>query len=139
MRPSLDFSGLKRTQWYEYLIRFVFGGLITAVAGLIATKYGPAVGGLFLAFPAIFPASVTLIESHERKKKEEAGLKDDVRGIEAAGVDALGAELGSIGMMAFGVTVFWLAPKLAGWQALGFALTAWILVSTGFWIFRKKI
>jgi hypothetical protein len=31
--------------------------------GLLAKKFGSTVGGLFLAFPAIFPASATLIES----------------------------------------------------------------------------
>ena len=34
----------------------------------------PVVGGLFLAFPAIFPASATLIEKHGRERKEKAGL-----------------------------------------------------------------
>ena len=38
---------------------FFFGGLITAVAGVIAQRFGPIIGGLFLAFPAIFPASAT--------------------------------------------------------------------------------
>jgi hypothetical protein len=35
---------------------------MTAIPGWIASKYGPVVGGLFLAFPAIFPASATLVE-----------------------------------------------------------------------------
>jgi hypothetical protein len=38
----------------------------------------PVVGGLFLAFPAIFPASATLIEKHVRERKEKAGLPDEV-------------------------------------------------------------
>ena len=56
----------------EYLIRFVFGGagLVCVAAGLIAKKFGPGVGGLFLAFPAIFPAGASLVESHERKKTQ---------------------------------------------------------------------
>ena len=52
----IDFSGLRQSHWYEYATRFVLGGLMTVVAGLIANLYGPEVGGLFLAFPAIFPA-----------------------------------------------------------------------------------
>lgn len=48
-----------------------FGGLITAIAGVIAKQFGPAVGGLFLAFPAIFPASATLMEKDESQKKEK--------------------------------------------------------------------
>ena len=47
---------------------------MTVVAGLIAARFGPVIGGLFLAFPAIFPASATLIEKHVRERKEKAGL-----------------------------------------------------------------
>jgi len=54
MKVHADFSALRRTKWYEYAIRFLFGGIITAITGLIAKKFGPQVGGLFLAFPAIF-------------------------------------------------------------------------------------
>ena len=50
---------------------------MTVLAGVIAKKFGPVVGGLFLAFPAIFPASATLIEKHERERKERKGLKGD--------------------------------------------------------------
>jgi hypothetical protein len=35
---------------------------------------GPRVGGLFLAFPAIFPASATLVEKHEKQKKTATRL-----------------------------------------------------------------
>ena len=61
MKVKVNPSALGRTQWHEYLVRFVFGGLVTALTGWIAKQYGPVVGGLFLAFPAIFPASVTLV------------------------------------------------------------------------------
>ena len=73
MDVRIDLSTLRQTQWYEYALRFLFGGLITAVAGLIAKHFGPAVGGLFLAFPAIFPASATLIEKHERQRAQRDG------------------------------------------------------------------
>jgi len=53
--------------------------LVTAVAGIIANKFGPAIGGLFLAFPAIFPASATLIEKHEKEKKEKQGFEGATR------------------------------------------------------------
>ena len=69
MSVSLKLASLTQGHWYEYPIRFVLGGAMTAMAGWIASKYGPVVGGLFLAFPAIFPASATLVEKHEREKK----------------------------------------------------------------------
>jgi len=60
MRITVNVSTLGQTKWYEYAVRFLFGGLITALAGIIAKKFGPVFGGLFLAFPAIFPARVRL-------------------------------------------------------------------------------
>jgi hypothetical protein len=57
MQIKVDLSVLGQTKWYEYAVRFLFGGLITAVAGIIVQKFGPGIGGIFLAFPAIFPAS----------------------------------------------------------------------------------
>jgi hypothetical protein len=48
-------SALRQTRWYEYFVRFGVGGAMTVVAGLIAARFGPVIGGLFLAFPASFP------------------------------------------------------------------------------------
>jgi hypothetical protein len=62
MRIKADLSALAQTKWHDYAVRFLFGGFITALAGIIAKKFGPGIGGLFLAFPAILPASATLIE-----------------------------------------------------------------------------
>ena len=74
MIVQLRLSALRRTSRREYLLRFALGGTTTVVAGLIAAAFGPVVGGLFLAFPAIFPASATLVEKHVRERKEKAGL-----------------------------------------------------------------
>jgi hypothetical protein len=73
MNVSFDLSALNRTKWHEYAVSFLFGGLVTVGAGLIAKKFGPLFGGLFLAFPAIFPAGATLVEKHERKKEGTRG------------------------------------------------------------------
>jgi hypothetical protein len=99
---------LARTKWHEYAVRFVFGGLITAAAGLIAHRYGPAIGGLFLAFPA----SPTLVEKHETQKKKCAGLQGVIRGREAATVDAVGAALGCIGLAGFATVVWQLLVRM---------------------------
>ena len=79
MLVKFEVSELRETRWYEYATRFLFGGAITAAAGIIAQKYGPTIGGLFLAFPAIFPASASLIEKHENEKKKRAGFEDQAR------------------------------------------------------------
>lgn len=139
MKVTVTPSALKQTKWYEYAIRFVFGGLVTVMAGLIAHKYGPAVGGLFLAFPAIFPASMTLVESHTRKKKEKQGVSGQEEGLKAASVDAAGAALGSLGLLAFAVIVWLFAARLAAWELLCLAALAWVIVSGLAWVVRQKI
>ena len=105
------FSALGESRWYEYLVRFVLGGLTTVVAGVVADLYGPQMGGLFLAFPAIFCASATLIEKHERQRKKERGVAGQRRGTDAAALDASGAALGGIGLAAFALAVWLLAPE----------------------------
>ena len=102
MEIQLHSEVVGETKWYEYAVRFLFGGLITALAGIIAKKFGPEIGGLFLAFPAIFPASATLIEKHEKQEKERLGLKGTKRAADAVSVDAAGAAIGTIGLACFG-------------------------------------
>ena len=65
MNVRIQLSALRETRWHDYLIRFVLGGLATVFTGVLASLFGPETGGLFLAFPAIFSASATLIEKHE--------------------------------------------------------------------------
>ena len=54
MKIQIDPDVLGETKWYEYAVRFLFGGSITALAGIIAKKFGPEIGGLFLAFQPFF-------------------------------------------------------------------------------------
>ncbi|MBV8674659.1 MAG: DUF3147 family protein [Acidobacteriaceae bacterium] len=136
---GVESSALHGGRWREYLVRFVFGGLITAATGLIAKKWGPAVAGLFLAFPAIFPAGATLIEKHEKEKKKKAGLDGTARGRAAASVDAAGAAMGSIGLMVFGVVVWRFLPSHASWAVLTIAGVAWMGVSVLLWWVRKVV
>jgi hypothetical protein len=109
---------------------------VTVVAGVIAARFGPVVGGLFLAFPGIFPASATLIEKHVRRRKEKAGLSGARRGKEAAALDAAGATLGSFGLAAFAL-VIWLMIERTPALALLLATTAWFVVAILAWILRR--
>jgi hypothetical protein len=138
MRIQIDVSVLSKTKWHEYAVRFVFGGLITAAAGVIAKHYGPVVGGLFLACPAIFPASATLIEKHEEQKKEQVGLKGTIRGREAASVDATGSAIGSVGLLVFAATTWKLIPGHSVGLILLSATIAWLAVSALLWHLRKR-
>jgi hypothetical protein len=138
MRVTLKLAAFGKTRWYEYAARFFFGGAVTVIAGLIAEKYGPAVGGLFLAFPAIFPATATLVEKHEREKKRKAGIFKTKRGRQAAAVDAYGAALGTIGLLSFGLTVWITSYRLGSVRALTLATCAWIAISLFLWRLRKS-
>jgi Protein of unknown function (DUF3147) len=138
MQIKVDLSVLGQTKWYEYAIRFLFGGIITGVAGLIAQRFGPGIGGLFLAFPAIFPASATLIEKHERQKKEKEGLQGTQRGREAASIDAAGSAMGSIGLSVFALLVWQFLPRHSTWIVLTAATAAWLSVSLLIWHIRKQ-
>ena len=44
-------SALRRTKWYEVVLRIIFGGLATVGTGLIAKEYGPVVGGGVFGVP----------------------------------------------------------------------------------------
>jgi Protein of unknown function (DUF3147) len=137
MKVKIDPAELARVKWYEYAIRFLFGGAVTAIAGVIAKRFGPVAGGLFLSFPAILPASATLIEKHEIQKKRRAGIDGRSRGRQAAALDAAGAAMGSFGLMLFGLTVWELLPPDHGWKILAFAIFVWFVTAVGIWWSRE--
>jgi hypothetical protein len=139
MKITFSTSGIKQSRWYEYGLRFVFGGLITAVAGLIANALGPAVGGLFLAFPAILPATATLLEKHERQRKSSLGLNGTRRAQLAVAADSFGAALGCIGLASFAVCIWLLLPTHSVGLVLALSAAAWAFVSTGAWIIWKRV
>jgi hypothetical protein len=131
-------SGLKQAKWYEFLIRFALGGLVTAGAGLVAKKFGPSFGGLFLAFPAILVASTTLIERHEQQRKRQKGLHGLYRGRDAAGADSAGAAIGSLGLMTFAWWAWELLPEHRLWVTIASATFLWSLVSFAVWWLWKR-
>src|SRR6202034_3482773 len=103
-------GSLKGTKLREHALRFAFGGACTVLAGLIAQRYGPGGGGLFLAFRAIFPAGAGVIVKHEEEKKREIGSNGTRRGRIVAGIDAKGAALGALALAVFALVV---------WRGLG--------------------
>jgi hypothetical protein len=139
MRIGFDFSSLQRTRWRDYGLRFVFGGIVTASTGLIAKRYGPGVAGVFLAFPAIFPAGATLIEKHEKEKKRKIGLNGTQRGRAAASIDAAGAAMGTLGLIAFAMLVWRFLPSHSSLTILPGAGVAWLSISVLAWWIRKAL
>lgn len=136
---KIDSAAIKQTKWHEYALRFFAGGLITVVAGMIAQKWGADAGGLFLAFPAIFPAGATLMEKHQRERKQNRGLHGEKRGMDVAAVDAVGAAMGSLGLIAF-AGICWLGlPRYAPWLVLSAATLSWASVSLCSWAVRRRL
>ncbi|HEX7663803.1 MAG TPA: DUF3147 family protein [Polyangiaceae bacterium] len=117
-KPVLRAESLRKTTAKDYLIRFVFGGAVTVIAGLVAERFGPTVGGAFLAFPAILPASLTFVREHAGKP--------------AAIDDAKGATLATSGLAAFAIVLLTTSELSCGW-ALALAGAAWLVVSVAIW------
>jgi hypothetical protein len=136
MMVRFKLSAMRDVHGYEFATRFALGGAMTVIAGVIASRFGATVGGLFLAFPAIFPASVTLVEKHTRQRKEENGLRGGRRGKEAAALDARGAALGGLGMIGFAWMIYMLIERSV-LLALVAASALWVGISVLAWMWRR--
>jgi uncharacterized protein DUF3147 len=115
--PKADPQEIRGHKPADYLMRFAFGAGISLAAGLIGMKFGPVVGGIFLGFPAILPASLTLIEKKSGRQQ--------------ASIDSEGAILGAIAMVGF---AFAIALSVTSWgvvTALVVALVGWLVLATG--------
>lgn len=120
----LDTSRLARPPWAALAGRFGFGAGIAIVAGLVGMRFGPLLGGLFLAFPAVLPAALSMIERKEGEEK--------------ADVDAIGAVLGSGGMLAFALVAA-LGVPVSAFPALALASAAWIVVAAGLFLLVRQV
>ncbi len=122
MTPIIDPNQLRDVKPWEYVVRFAFGGAITVATGLIASRWGSVIAGLFLAFPAILPASLTLVKRHNGR----ARARDDARG----------GTLGSFGLMAFAIVVAASAGDLPAAIVLALAGVTWLAVNVVLWFLR---
>jgi hypothetical protein len=139
MRLKLKFDSLKETKSSEYVSRFVFGGVVTVLAGFVADHYGPVLGGLFLAFPGIFPAGVSLVERHKTLREKAEGKLGIWSARGQASVEATGASVGTLGLMGFAV-VLWRGLPTHNFLPMVFAAAGtWIAVSLLFWWARERM
>ena len=119
---GFEWSKLSKASLGEIAIRFVFGASVALVAVVVGHFFGAKAGGLFLAFPAVLPATLTLIEQKEGTTK--------------AWADASGGALGAVGLAAFALA----AALMLRWNpvfALLIALVAWAVVLVGLYsVFR---
>lgn len=96
VKIQINLPALGRSRWYEYLVRFAFGGAVTVLAGIIGQRYGPGIGGLFLAFPAIFPATASMhgLEEHVGQHDDRDRSQLDLRLIRRLSGLQIGRSLG---------------------------------------------
>jgi hypothetical protein len=116
----VDPSKLREVEVADLAVRFGFGAGISIVAGLISLAFGPRAGGLFLAFPAILPATLTLLQQKHTKKEAE---EDDE-----------GAVLGAAALVPFALVTYLLLASHPGWFSLGAASLAWLASAVGLYV-----
>jgi len=137
MRVVFDPSPLRESVWQGHLLRFIAGGLVTVATGLVGKRFGPVVGGLFLAFPAIFPVGLTLIERLQNRQAGPGARGHRAR--RAALADSVGAACGSVGLIIFAIAL-WLG--LSRWSAPAtfvVAILGWSALAFGGWAVRRRL
>lgn len=131
MKIECNLEKLRETKPGEYAMRFAFGGLVTAIASWVGIKYGPVVGGLFLGFPSILPATVTLLQKHEEKEQTPAQKREAKN---QAGDDSLGAAIGSFGLLCFGLVVWFFGEKMPVLAVIAVATLTWAIAAFAAWL-----
>jgi hypothetical protein len=107
--------------------------------GLIAQRYGPTVGGLFLAFPAIFPASVTLLAKKQKEKKAIHGMEGDLRRTPRGSTRSPRHGDGLVGLACFALMVWKTLPRWNAAGGLPLATCVWLAVSTLLWALLRRL
>jgi hypothetical protein len=114
-RPAIGLDRIRHVKLRDLGYRFLAGALTSAAAGAITLAFGARAGGIFLAFPAILAASLTLIEQQD----DSAEAREDARG----------AVLGGCAMAAFAAVGALLLGHLSGALVLLAAAGAWAAVA----------
>jgi hypothetical protein len=122
---SIKLGRLRDVRPKAMLVRFGFGAAVSAVAGVVSLAFGARAGGVFLAFPAILLASLTLVAKEQN--------------LRAARDDARGAAIGSVGMFAFAIVCAISAHTTGGLAALGLATVAWAVVSVAGYLLVRRL
>ena len=107
---------LKEVRVRDYLVRFALGAAVSIGASVIGRNVGVRFGGAFLAFPAILPASLTLIQDKE--------------GTRTADRAALGSVLGGLGLAVFATVGEVCLTRIEPFLAILLALVGWLVAAT---------
>ena len=110
-RPRFRLQRVREVGLRELGYRFLAGAATSIAAGAITLAFGSRVSGIFLAFPAILAASLTLIE-----REEDSG---------EAREDARGAVMGGLALALFAAIAALTLGKLSAPIALLLATVGW--------------
>lgn len=121
---GVDLGQLRSVTANQLALRFAFGAAASIIAGVGGIALGAVVGGILLGFPAIAPATLTLLE------------RDD--GNPAAVHDIGGAVFGGVGLVAFAVVATFGFARLRAPLVLAACLAAWTLTAVGLYVARSK-
>jgi hypothetical protein len=119
--PRISTRNLRSVARWEHAARFVIGGGVTVLAGLIIERFGVAFGGMFLAFPAILPASLTLMKRQDGRRM--------------AADDARGNRIGAIALAGFAAMVTTTAKIWPLPATLAVASVTWLAIAYALWSF----
>jgi hypothetical protein len=125
---GIHLGALRELPLRDLLIRFGFGAAISSIAGIVSLAFGAEPGGLLLAFPAILPATLTLIERDDGESQAES-------------LD-VGSILGAVALSAFAVIVWQYMSSESASLVLSAATGCWFVVAVllylGFRIFAAR-
>jgi hypothetical protein len=110
---------LREIAAWEYAVRFGFGGALCVLTGIVGDHWA-AYAGMLMAFPAILPASLTLVKKHDGRERAEQ--------------DARGGRIGVLGLAAFAAVVAIAAGSVPVPVVLGLATLAWAGVAVSAWL-----
>ena len=123
--PQLTPSDIAEHGLKDYAVRFGFGAAIALVAGLLGMWFGPKFGGVFLGFPAILPASLTLIQKKDGK--------------EQAAIDSEGAVLGAVAFVAFATVVTLAVVRLGVVPTVIVSLIVWTVIAVALYALARIV
>lgn len=109
--PDLTPSKLRQVRLRDYAVRFAMGAAISIVAAIVGKVVGVRFGGTLLAFPAILPASLTLIQEKEGTRRADR--------------NAIGAVLGAAGLVIFAMVADATFRRMDPALALTLAVLGW--------------
>ena len=114
-RPHFEPKKVAGVKPRPLVYRFLAGALTSIVAGVVSLVFGARTGGIFLAFPAILAASLTLIaEEDDRVEARE---------------DARGATIGGLALASFAAVAALTLGQISAVVALVLAALVWVLVA----------